>query len=89
MMATVTYYAAVLPFVLNEDGDLCFDEAIECTAPSAAESKAQALAATKAGAVAFARTGDPESSDFADATVLCKVGSSVPDDLEVAAGAAW
>ena len=34
------------------------------------------------GAVAFSRTGDPDTGDFADAKVLKKFGN-VPDDLSI------
>jgi hypothetical protein len=38
------------------------------------------LATTKAGAVAFSRTGDPELGDFADTVILLAQGE-VPDDV--------
>lgn len=83
-MSAITYYA-VLPFVRDQDGNLCPDEAIECPSPSAAASRARALAATKAGAVAFSRTGDPDVGEFADAAIIAKVGD-VPADLEAVTG---
>ena len=42
--------------------------------------RARSLAATKAGAVAFSRTGDLELGDFADAVILFAQGE-VPDDV--------
>lgn len=84
-MASVTYYA-VLPFVRDDDGNLCPDEAVECQSSSDAASRARALAATKAGAVAFSRTGDPDVGEFADAVIITKVGD-VPADLEAVTGA--
>lgn len=81
-MANVTYYA-VLPFVRDEDGNLCPDEAVECQSSAGAAARARALAATKAGAVAFSRTGDPETGEWADAVVLTRVGET-PADLEIA-----
>lgn len=83
-MASVTYYA-VLPFVRDEEGNLCPDEAVECQSPGGAASRARALALSKAGAVAFSRTGDPETGDWADAVVLTRVGAT-PTDLEIASG---
>ncbi len=83
-MANVTYYA-VLPFVRDEDGNLCPDEAVECQSSAGAAARARALAATKAGAVAFSRTGDPETGDWADAVVLTRVGET-PADLELVGG---
>lgn len=83
-MPNVTYWA-VLPFVRDEDGNLCPDEALECQSPSAATARARALAAAKAGAVAFSRTGDPEIGEWADAVVIARVGDT-PTDLELASG---
>jgi hypothetical protein len=40
-------------------------------------SRARSLAATKAGAVVFSRTGDPEVGEFEDAKVLWQ-GGEVP-----------
>lgn len=39
-LASVTYYV-VLPFVRDEDGNLCPEEAIECQSPHGATSKAR------------------------------------------------
>lgn len=83
-MASVTYYA-VLPFVRDEEAQLCADEAVECQSSAAAASRARALAAEKAGAVAFCRTGDPETGDWADAVVLVRAGET-PADLEMVSG---
>lgn len=83
-MASVTYWA-VLPFVRDEDGNLCADEAVECQSSAGAAARARALAATKAGAIAFSRTGDPETGDWADAIVLTRVGDT-PADLQGVSG---
>ena len=83
-MASVTYWA-VLPFVRDEDGNLCPDEAVECPSPAAAAARARALAAKGAGAVAFSRTGDPEVGEWADAVVVSRVGDT-PADLEIVSG---
>ena len=77
-MAEVTYYV-VLPFVRTEAG-LVAEQAVEAPSRVAAVSRARLAAATKAGAVAFARTGDPALGDFTDAQVLAKFGE-VPEDL--------
>lgn len=84
-MASVTYYA-VLPFVRNEDGELCPDEAIECHSSTSAAARARTMAADRAGAVAFSRTGDPDVGDYSDAVIIATVGD-VPDDLAAATGA--
>jgi hypothetical protein len=53
---------------------------MESQSSSAAGARARSLAATKAGAIAFARTGDPNIGEFADAVVLFKAGD-VPADV--------
>jgi hypothetical protein len=40
----------------------------------------RSAALTKAGAIAFARTGDPALGEFKDAEILAKFGD-VPEDL--------
>lgn len=79
-MADVTYYVA-LPFTAAEDG-VAPGEAAECQSSHAAIRKAEQLSriAGNVGAVAFSRTGDPGSGEFADA-VLLKAFGEVPSDL--------
>jgi hypothetical protein len=72
-MAEVTYYVA-LPFTLTEDGELVAGEAKECQSAHGAVREARRLASASAGAVAFARTGDPGSGEFADAVVIESFG---------------
>lgn len=80
LMLKVTYYVA-LPFVAAADG-IAPAEAIECFNPNAAVMKAEALSRKPGhvGAIAFSRTGDPATGNFADATVIRKFGE-VPADL--------
>jgi hypothetical protein len=79
-MAEVTYFVA-LPFVATDDG-IAAGEPTECFNPSAVVIRAEALSRKEGqvGAIAFSRTGDPATGDFADAKVLKKFGD-VPDDL--------
>jgi hypothetical protein len=79
-MAHVTYYVA-LPFGAGDEGPEP-REAVECTSARAAIMRAETLARTEGhiGAVAFSRTGDPGSGEFADA-VLLKAFGEVPSDL--------
>lgn len=79
-MSEVTYYVA-LPFVAADDG-IAAGEAVECFNPNAAVMKAEALSRKSGhvGAVAFARSGDPATGEFGDATVIRKFGD-VPEDL--------
>ena len=72
-MPSVTYHV-VVPFDRNEEGDLVPGEAKEAPNGDMAKRRAQALAATHAGALAFSRTGDPDSGDFADAVVTAVFG---------------
>ena len=83
-MAAMTYYV-VLPFVRNEDGDLCPEEAIEAQSSHGAAARARAVAAAKGGAVAFCRTGDLALGEFDEAEIIAKVGD-VPVDLLEATG---
>ena len=79
-MSVTTYYA-VLPFIRDEDGNLWPDRAVACPSAYAAETRAQGLVnASKAGAVAFSRTGDPSTGEFDEAVVLAAIGD-VPADL--------
>jgi hypothetical protein len=72
-MADLTYFVA-LPFERNSDGELVAGEPRDAQSQSAAVRLAAALAATKAGAVAFSRTGDPSTGEFADAVILARYG---------------
>ena len=78
-MSTITYYVA-MGFERDDAGDLIAVEAIESQSHGAAVARARALAATKAGAVAFSRTGDPNMGEFSDAVVLFSAGE-VPDEI--------
>jgi hypothetical protein len=80
-MATITYYV-VLSFVRNDvgEGKQIADPPTQMPSASAATSRARSLASSKAGVIAFARSGDPEVGEFADAVVLFKAGE-VPEDV--------
>ncbi|GAB4073256.1 hypothetical protein KHC28_24005 [Ancylobacter sonchi] len=79
-MASVTYFV-VLPFVRDEEGYLVPQEAIEVQSAATTKSKATSLAGSKAGAVAFSRTGDRSQGEFEPAVVIARHGET-PDDLE-------
>jgi hypothetical protein len=66
-----------LPFIRTDDGELVAGEAQERQTAGAAV-RAERLAITAAGAVAFSRTGDPASGEFEDAVVIKRFGE-VPD----------
>ena len=78
-MSNVTYYVA-MGFERDEAGELVAMDPSEATTAAVAVARARSLAATKAGAVAFSRTGDPELGDFADAVVLFSAGD-LPEDV--------
>ena len=76
-MPNVTYYV-VIAFNKDEEGELLGEAPAEMPSTSSAISRAKSLAGTKAGVIAFSRTGDPELGEFADAVVLFKAGE-VPE----------
>ena len=76
-MSNVTYYVA-MGFIRDETGELVALDPVEAQSSSQAVSRARSLAATKAGVVAFSRTGDPNIGEFADAVVLFQAGE-VPE----------
>jgi len=69
-----------VPFVSTGEGLIVPAEGIECAHAQAAMARARMLAATRAGAVAFSRTGDLALGEFEPAEVLASFGQ-VPDDL--------
>lgn len=77
---SVTYYVAI-PFVRTEDGELVPGEALEVQGGPTAISKAGQLSTKNAGAIAFARTGDPATGEFQPAIILARYGET-PDEVE-------
>lgn len=79
-MPSTTYYVA-LPFIDSEDGPVPV-EPVECQSAGGAKSTAAALERDPkyVGAVAFQRTGDPDSGDFGDAEIIGRYGDT-PNDL--------
>jgi hypothetical protein len=71
---SVTYHV-VVPFDRIESGELVPGEAKEAPSQDAAKRRAQALAEKHAGALAFSRTGNPDSGDFGDAEVIAVYGA--------------
>ena len=66
----------VVPFTCDEEGQLVPGEAKEAPNGEAARRRAAAVATAEgnAGAVAFSRTGDPDSGNFAEGIVLATFG---------------
>ena len=77
-MGNITYYVA-MGFERDGEGELVALDPVECQSSTQATSRARSLAATKAGAIAFSRTGDPDVGEFEDAKVLWQ-GGEVPAD---------
>lgn len=69
----ITYYV-VVPFGRNDEGDLVPLEPVEAQSGESVRRKASAAVAQHAGAVAFSRTGDPNTGDFGEAVVLATFG---------------
>ncbi len=82
MADTVTYFVA-MAFARDEDGELIPLEPVECQTPHGAIRQAALMAEKKGGAVAFSRTGDPSSGDFADAVFLGRYGDVSTDLAQV------
>jgi hypothetical protein len=77
----VTYYVA-LPFLKTEDG-IAAGQAQEMPSASAAIRRAELMSRDplNAGALAFRRTGNPNSGDFGESSVLKSFGD-VPNTLD-------
>lgn len=73
----VTYFV-VQSFQQGNKGFLIPDEPREAQGRGQALLWAQRLAAERAGALAFSRTGDPATGEWDDAEIICRLGL-VPD----------
>ena len=65
----------VVPFDRVEGGSLVPSEAKEAQNLEAAKRRAEAMPTKHAGALAFSRTADPDSGNFADAEVIAVYGA--------------
>ena len=80
-MSAITYYVA-LPFTRSEDGDMHAGIPHEHSSPLNAIHAARRFASDGAGAIAFSRSGDPETGEYTDAVVLQTFGEILSlDDL--------
>jgi hypothetical protein len=79
-MSTMTYYVA-LPFIRTDEGTLVPGEGVEAQNEHQAKSKARAMAATAAGAIAFSRKGDPDLGNYEPAEIIARYGET-PDELD-------
>jgi hypothetical protein len=69
----ITYHV-VVPFGRDADGNLVPLEPAEAPNAETAKRRAQRAAETSAGAVAFSRTGDPNTGEFSDPVLLATYG---------------
>lgn len=81
-MAEVTYFV-VQGFEWTPSGHYQALEPVQASGRAQAVRQAQTLA-LRGGAIAFSRTGDPESGEFADAFILGIYGSVPPEFLAAA-----
>ena len=81
-MASITYYV-VVPFNRDDEGMLVPREAQEAPNREAARRRAQTAVGSKyVGAIAFQRTGDPESGDFNEGELIAEFGEVDRDALQ-------
>ena len=70
---SITYHV-VVAFARGEDGDLVPMEPAEAPSAESARRRAQAAALEHAGALAFSRTGNPDTGDFDEAKLTASFG---------------
>lgn len=75
-MSAVTYFVA-LPFARDEQGEIRAGVPRECLSSFSAIQTARRMASDGEGAVAFSRSGDPATGEFADAVVLQTFGKTL------------
>jgi hypothetical protein len=69
----ITYHV-VIAFARDEEGHLVPLEPAEAPNAESARRRAQAAAAKHAGALAFSRSGDPNTGDFDEAKLTASFG---------------
>jgi hypothetical protein len=77
---SITYYV-VVSFDRAEGGGLVPPDAEEAASASAAERAASRLFPDHVGAVAFSRSGDPTTGEFANVVILAQYGDVELDAL--------
>lgn len=80
----ITYYV-VQSFQMGRKGVLVPDDPREAPSEHSAMATAERLARERAGAFAFAKSGDPGTGEYQDAILLCTFGLVPPEALEAAA----
>ncbi len=80
----ITYYV-VQSFQVGRKGVLIPDDPREALTARGAMAAAERLAKERAGAFAFAKSGDPATGEYEDAVVLCTFGLVPAEAMEAAA----
>jgi hypothetical protein len=83
--ATVVTYFVVQSFQRGKKGGVLADTPVEARSAEAALRLADKLAKGSLGVVAFSRSGDPSSGEFADAVILAHYGYVPELDGELSA----
>jgi hypothetical protein len=81
MMARLTNYL-VQAFVAGRGTALKADKPIACKSADEARRKAERMAATKLGVVAYSTTGDAELGDYDDEPVYFFKAGQLPEQFE-------
>lgn len=76
----ITYFV-VQSFTRGKRGALLADSAVQANDQGHAFRMLERLAKSKAGVVAFSRSGDPSTGEYTDAVVLAQYGD-LPDEPE-------
>lgn len=87
-MAEVTYYVVLAFDRTGRRGRFIPCEPLAPQTADAARRAAERLSRSKAGVVAFSRTGDPEVGDWQDAEVLALYGD-LPEELGLTQPEPW
>lgn len=84
-MSRITYHV-VQSFITGTKGIPYAAEPLECRSAGQALKVAAKLAAERPAVVAFSRTGDPDTGDFEDATVIAVFGElpEFADEMAIA-----
>ena len=88
MPSTSVTYFVVQPFRLSGEGYCLAEDAQELPSAAAALRRAKTFEAPGRAAIAFSRTGDPQTGDWGDAVILGQFGALPEEAIEMAKEAA-
>lgn len=81
MVRVMVTYFVVQPFQLGKRGALLADIPMQATSKEHAARMAERMSRSKAGVVAFSRSGDPMTGEYEDAQLIAVYGS-VPSEVQ-------